>query len=328
MVSCLPASAIDSDFKPMSKNTSKPQADAPPSSMTGYAHVQKQTRCGLLTLELRSVNSRFLDLQFRMNDDLRVAEPLLRERINAALSRGKVECRLSWGRNDGVKTIPKVDLDLVRQLATLEQAIQSAMPKAAGFRTTDILNWPGVVEDNSLSSEELNAALSELIDEALQSLMASRQREGAQLAQVLAEKIEGMVQIVQALEPQIPVFLEQYEQKIRERMLESFDKMIQEKASHLTVADIEERVRHEVTLHSVRIDIREELDRLNTHFKEIQRIFKKGGVVGKRLDFITQELNREANTLGSKAHAYAQTQASIDLKVLIEQFREQVQNLE
>lgn len=297
-------------------------------SMTGYAHVQKQTRCGMLTLEIRSVNSRFLDLQFRMNDDLRLAEPLFREKINAALSRGKVECRLSWGRNDGAKTVPKVDIELVRKLADMEAQIQLAMPQVQHFRTTDILNWPGVVEDNSLTPEELQTALTELAEEALASLIASRQREGEQLKNVLNEKIEGMAQIVKDLEPQIPQFLEAYEQKIRERMTESFEKVMQEKAGGLTIADIEERVRHEVTLHSVRIDIREEIDRLNTHFTEIRRIFKKGGVVGKRLDFITQELNREANTLGSKAHSYGQTQASIDLKVLIEQFREQVQNLE
>lgn len=298
------------------------------SSMTGYAHVQRQTRCGLLTLELRSVNSRFLDLQFRMNDDLRIIEPVFREKINQTLSRGKVECRLSWGRTDGQKSIPKVDMTLVQQLANLENQIMSALPDVQRFRTTDILNWPGVVEDNSLSQEELSSVLGELMDEALVSLVASRQREGAQLASIMMDKIKAMSDIVQGLEPQIPVFVQAYEQKVRERLAEAFDKVLQDKASHLTVADIEERVRHEVTLHSVRVDVREELDRLRTHFVEIQRIFKKGGVAGKRLDFITQELNREANTLGSKAHAYVQTQASVDLKVLIEQFREQVQNLE
>lgn len=297
-------------------------------SMTGFASVQSVTRAGTLSLELRSVNSRFLDLNFRMADDLRNIEPLIREKLMKALSRGKVECRISWGRAEGEKRIPKVDLEQVRQLGELEASIQSALPKAGGFRITDILNWPGVVEDNSLSSDELQEIISALCDQAIDALKQSREREGAGLATVLLEKIDGMEAIVSSLLPMLPQFLAHYEGKIRERMTEAFDKIITDKASHLTVEDLEERIKHEVALHSVRIDVKEEVERLQTHFKEVRRILNQGGVIGKRLDFVTQELNREANTLGSKAHAIAQTQASIDLKVLVEQFREQVQNIE
>jgi uncharacterized protein (TIGR00255 family) len=297
-------------------------------SMTGFASVQSVTRAGTLSLELRSVNSRFLDLNFRMADDLRNIEPLIREKLMKALSRGKVECRISWGRAEGEKRIPKVDLEQVRQLGELEASIQSALPKACGFRITDILNWPGVVEDNSLSSDELQEIISALCDQAIDALKQSREREGAGLATVLLEKIDGMEAIVNSLLPMLPQFLAHYEGKIRERMTEAFDKIITDKASHLTVEDLEERIKHEVALHSVRIDVKEEVERLQTHFKEVRRILNQGGVIGKRLDFVTQELNREANTLGSKAHAIAQTQASIDLKVLVEQFREQVQNIE
>lgn len=297
-------------------------------SMTGFASVQSITRAGTLSLELRSVNSRFLDLNFRMADDLRQIEPLIREKLMKSLSRGKVECRISWGRAEGEKRIPKVDLEQVKQLAELETTIQSALPKASGFRITDILNWPGVVEDNSLSGDELQEIISKLCDQAVDALKQSREREGAGLAAVLLEKIDGMEAIVDSLLPMLPQFLAHYEGKIRERMTEAFDKIIADKASHLTVEDLEERIKHEVALHSVRIDVKEEIERLQTHFKEVRRILAQGGVVGKRLDFVTQELNREANTLGSKAHAIAQTQASIDLKVLVEQFREQVQNIE
>ncbi|HEX4878303.1 MAG TPA: YicC/YloC family endoribonuclease [Limnobacter sp.] len=301
---------------------------SPVHSMTGFANAQRVTRAGTLSMELRSVNSRFLDLNFRMPDDLRMAEPLVREKLMAALSRGKVECRISWGRAEGEKRIPKVDLAQVKLLAELETTIQSALPKANGFRITEILNWPGVVEDNSLSGEELQETIAALCDEAIEALKQTRAREGAQLATVLLEKIDGMQAIVQALLPQLPEFLAHYEGKIRERMLEVFNKVLADKASHLTVEDIEERVKHEVALHSVRIDVKEEIERLQTHFAEVRRILTQGGIIGKRLDFVTQELNREANTLGSKAHAIAQTQASIDLKVLVEQFREQVQNIE
>lgn len=297
-------------------------------SMTGFANAQSTTRAGNLSMELRSVNSRFLDLNFRMADDLRTVEPLIREKLMNALSRGKVECRISWGRAEGDKRIPKVDLEQVRQLGALETAIQSALPKAGGFRITDVLSWPGVVEDNSLSGEELQETIAGLCDQAIEMLKQSREREGAGLTAVLLEKVDGMEEIVNGLLPLLPQFLAHYEGKIRERMTEAFDKIIADKASHLTVEDLEERIRHEVALHSVRIDVKEEVERLQTHFTEVRRILKKGGVIGKRLDFVTQELNREANTLGSKAHAIAQTQASIDLKVLVEQFREQIQNIE
>ncbi|MCE2746316.1 MAG: YicC family protein [Burkholderiales bacterium] len=297
-------------------------------SMTGFANAQSTTRAGTLSMELRSVNSRFLDLNFRMADDLRTVEPLIREKLMNALSRGKVECRISWGRAEGEKRIPKVDLEQVKQLAALEASIQSALPKANGFRITDVLNWPGVVEDNSLSGEELQETISKLCDQAIDALKQSREREGAGLAAILLEKVDGMEAIVNSLLPMLPQFLAHYEGKIRERMSEAFEKIISDKASHLTVEDLEERIKHEVALHSVRIDVKEEVERLQTHFTEVRRILKKGGVIGKRLDFVTQELNREANTLGSKAHAIAQTQASIDLKVLVEQFREQIQNIE
>ncbi len=309
----------------MSKKT---KASGPVSSMTGYANVQHITRTGTLTLEIRSVNSRFLDLHFRMPDEFRVCETLIREKLTARLSRGKIECRLSWGKTGSTQHIPVVDLERVRQLSTLESTIRAVLPQAHGFRIQDVLNWPGVVEDDNLSGEELQQAIATLSDAAIDALEATRQREGQQLTEVLRAKLQGMESVIHALTPQLPEFVAHYEQKVRERMTEYFNKVIEEKATHLTIEDLEERIRHEVALHSVRIDVQEELDRLRTHFTEVNRILNQGGVIGKRLDFLTQELNREANTLGSKAHAIAQTQASIELKVLMEQFREQIQNIE
>ena len=297
-------------------------------SMTGFASVQSVTKAGTLTVELRSVNSRFLDLHFRMNDDLRIVEPLLREKLNAGLARGKVECRISWGRGEQTKQVPSIDVELIKQLAKLESQIQAAMPQLSTFRTTDILNWPGVVEDTSLSNDELQSEISSLCDQALDQLKQNRLREGGQLLAVLNEKIDAMQSIVETLEPQVPEIVAAYEKKIREKMTDALDRVISEKTEGLSVSDIEERIKHEVSLYSVRVDVKEELDRLVAHFKEVRRVLSKGGVIGKRLDFIAQELNRESNTLGSKAHAFAQTQSSIDLKVLVEQFREQIQNIE
>ena len=307
----------------------KPLQETTVYSMTGYANIQHSTRAGTLNLELRSVNSRFLDLHFRVADDLRHLEHIVREQLTAKLIRGKVECRLGWNRSDKNSSgIPTIDLEQISQLAALEQSIQDILPRAGGFRVTEILNWPGVVQDTSLSNDELQQTALSLCSTALEVLKQTRAREGAQTVQVLEQKRSEMQSIVVQLTSKLPDFLNAYELKIRERMRDFFAQVIQEKAGHLSIADLEERVRHEVALHSVRVDVQEELDRLNSHLVEIQRILNKGGPVGKRLDFVTQELNREANTLGSKAHAIAQTQASIDLKVLIEQFKEQVQNLE
>ena len=297
-------------------------------SMTGFASVQVSTRTASLNMELRSVNSRFLDIQFRMPDDLRIVEPLIRETLVGRLGRGKVECRLNWVRDNSQASIPTLQVDVIKSLSQLEQSIKQWLPQAEGFRVSEILNWPGTVEDNSLSTDELKAAVSALTEEACVALVDSREREGGRLNEILLDKLTQMTQIISELEPHLPSFIQHYENKLIERVTDLFNRGLEGQHQLVSKDELFDRVRQEVTIHGMRIDVAEEMERLRTHFKEAQHILKKGGAVGKRLDFLMQELNREANTLGSKASAIEQTKASLELKLLIEQMREQVQNLE
>ncbi len=300
----------------------------PISSMTGYACEQSINHAGTLTLELRSVNSKYLDLYFRLSDDLRHVEPLLREQLGQALSRGKVECKLVWSKHTLNQTLPPLNLKFVQQLAQVQATIQQLVPHLKPLTTSEIIHWPGVFEDNNLSAEELQTEVSKLCQHSIVQLQHNRYREGAALAQTLHDKIELMKNILAALEPQLPTFIQEYEKKVRDKITDSLQQTISEQELRASINDLQQRIQLEIAAYGVRIDIREEIDRLHAHFKEINRALKQGGPVGKRLDFICQELNREANTLASKAHALIQTNSAIDLKVLIEQCREQVQNIE
>ncbi len=297
-------------------------------SMTGFSSVSLPSRAGTLVLELRSVNSRFLDIQMRMPDELRPFESLIREQLGANLQRGKVECRVAWVKDGTRSSAPRLHADVLAQLASLQAAVRQAMPDAEGLRVADVLNWPGVLEDNSLDADELRALMANAVEQGIAALQASRLREGERLAGVLADKVRAMQTVLATLEPQLPVFLKTQADKITARLQESLGRALNGNPLESALTDLQDRIRQEVGIHQVRVDVTEEFDRLKTHFSEILRILTSKGPVGKRLDFLTQELNREANTLGSKSTAIEQTQTSIELKVLIEQLREQVQNLE
>ena len=297
-------------------------------SMTGFASVQIATRTAGLNMELRSVNSRFLDIQFRMPDDLRIAEPVIRDVLVNKLSRGKVECRLNWVRDNAGQATPRLQAEMVKSLLALQEDVRQLVPQAQPLSVDDILRWPGAIEDNSLSSDELRKACQELSEQACTALIHTREREGDRLKTILLDKVTQLQAVIDTLEPQLPAFIKHYEQKLMERVGELFFRAVEGQTNTVTKEEILDRVRQEVTIHGMRIDIAEELERLKTHFKETRHILQKGGAVGKRLDFLMQELNREANTLGSKASAIEQTSASLELKLLIEQMREQVQNLE
>ena len=299
--------------------------------MTGYAVTTRETAHGTLTLELRSVNSRFLDLQFRINDDLRSFEPVLREAIMARVTRGKVECRLSFGRKAaGAGTA--VNTVLLAQLAGLQSEIKARFPDAAALSVAELLRWPGMVEEAAASQESLQAEVGAAIAETLGAFVDSRQREGAALEAMLLARIADMEQIVARITPIVPQVVAQFQQKATDRMRDTLGLAVQagEAGANpvLSHQEAAERIRQEVTLYGIRIDIAEELTRLGAHLTETRHILKKGGHVGKRLDFMMQELNREANTVGSKAPAKELSDAAMALKLLIEQMREQVQNLE
>ncbi|HQR04796.1 MAG: YicC family protein [Proteobacteria bacterium] len=286
-------------------------------SMTGYAAGACDLGLAVLNLELKSVNSRYLDLSFRIGEDLRMAEMALRERITARMARGKVECRayLQSSPTKGGRD-PAPNAEIIAVLARLDLAVRKALPGAAPLSVAEVLRWPGVLAEDQITPEKLQTECLTLMDRLLDEFIASRAREGAKLADVLRARAATMRTLVDQVRPLLPQALTGYQERLAIKLRE-------------TVASLdEERIRQEIGVLAVRIDVDEELARLTTHLDELERILKKGGAVGKRLDFLMQELNREANTLASKSVSGDVTAIALELKLLIEQMREQVQNLE
>jgi uncharacterized protein (TIGR00255 family) len=284
--------------------------------MTGYAVVSAELPFGTLNLELRSVNHRYLDIQFRIPDELRALEAGMREMATARISRGKVEVRMAVAKSSASPSSLQLDEKLLAQLQLLNQRVRAAMPESEGLTVNDILRWPGMLGNDELEPEKLQEACNALIGRALDELTAMRAREGAKLRQILLDRIDSMEALVRKAAPRMPLLIAAYREKLSARLKEAMVNMD------------DDRLKQELVLFSSKIDVDEELSRLTTHFGEIRRILDKGGAVGKRLDFLMQELNREANTLGSKSVDLEVTQTSMDLKVLIEQMREQIQNIE
>ncbi len=300
--------------------------------MTGYAVTTRETAGGTLTIELKSVNSRFLDLQFRINDDLRALEPALREAIMGRITRGKVECRLSFGRKVAAVGAQVLNTTLLASLAGLQGEVQKQFRDASTLSVNELLRWPGVIEEAEIGQETLQADVAAAMAATVNTFVDSRAREGAALQAMLTARIDDMEVIVQRITPLIPQVIAQFQQKATERMQEALGLAAQTgtptAAPTISREEALDRIRQEVMLYGIRIDVSEELTRLATHLTETRHILKKGGAVGKRLDFMMQELNREANTVGAKASAKELSDASMALKLLIEQMREQVQNLE
>ena len=295
--------------------------------MTGYAVATSESAVGTLTIEIKSVNSRFLDLQFRINDDLRALEPDLRSAIMAAITRGKVEVRLSFGRKVAGGS-QALNLVVLEDLARLQSEVSRHFESAPTMTVAELLRWPGVIEEAQVGQESLQADVAALTARTVAAFVDSRKREGAALEAMLLARIDSMETIVKRITPLIPQVVSQFQQKAVERMQDALGMAGHGGASTLTRQEVMERIRQEVTLYGIRIDVAEELSRLSAHLAETRHILKKGGQVGKRLDFMMQELNREANTLGAKAAVKELADASMELKLLIEQMREQVQNLE
>lgn len=289
-------------------------------SMTGYAAVSAPTPRGVLSLELRSVNSRFLDLQLRVPDELRALEPVLRELLAARLGRGKVDCRLLLAASDAVPAGSRLNYEALARLREVSQEVLRALPGSTPLRVADVLRWPGVVAEAPLDEEAIRAAAAALCRKALEDLVAARAREGAKLAQAIGERIAAMRRHVDALAPHLPQALADYQARISEKLREAL--------GSTAGAVSEERIRAELALFASKADVDEEITRLRAHFGEVERVLGAGGAAGKRLDFLAQELNREANTLASKAASPVISDCALELKVLIEQIREQVQNLE
>ncbi len=285
-------------------------------SMTGFASVAAELETSSLTLELRSVNSRYLDLQLRMPDELRTQEPALREAISAQMSRGKVECRINLASRQSMQEPARLNPAMVQQLALWSTQVREVLTEARELSVADVLRWNGVLESPALSAETLQETLLALLQQALKEFAGARQREGGKLKSFLLERVALIESLRVAVAPRVPAAIAAYESKLRARLFEALG------------SEDDERVRQEITLYASKIDVDEELSRLHTHLTEVQRVLDKGGAVGKRLDFLMQELHREANTLGSKSVDAEVSRTAMEIKILIEQMREQVQNIE
>ena len=285
-------------------------------SMTGYAVKTRDLERGTLQLELKSVNSRYLDFHFRISDDLRALEMPLRELLASRLTRGKVECRLSFNAAAARTEQLQANHDLLLALKQLDAQVRAEMPAAAPLSVNEILRWPGMFGEQGIDFAALGPEVMALARAVLDDFSATRGREGAKLSAIIMERVAAMREIVARVAPRIPEAQALFTDKLRQRLQEALGN-----AS-------DERILQEVAVFAARIDVAEELARLTTHLDEVERVLKQGGACGKRLDFLMQELNREANTLGSKSAVTEVSQASMDLKLLIEQMREQIQNLE
>lgn len=288
-------------------------------SMTGFANVTRPISetgvGGTISFEIKSVNSRFLDLSFRFPDELRALEMPLRELLGKELARGKVECRAGWALKaaDAAETL---DTDRLQRLLQLAQEVQGFFADSRSLSTADVLRWPGVVRTAELNWATLLPEFQAMAVEAVKELKVVREREGARLADLIKTRTTAMRALVARAEPLIPAAQQAFAEKARAKLLEVMG------------SAEDERIRQELTLYAVRTDVAEELGRLKVHLDEVDRVVSTRGQAGKRLDFLMQELNREANTLGSKSVSSEVSAIAMELKLLIEQIREQVQNIE
>lgn len=285
-------------------------------SMTGFAAVERNLANATLLLELRAVNSRYLDLHFKLDDSLKCFEPLIRELIGEKLSRGKVECKLNLLQRSQSEQAPLLDESVLKQLAAMQTRAQQFFPQSRELSVADILRWPGVLQSEALDQNTIAEEVKSLVQQALLQLNASREREGEKLKTIILDRVVQIEALVAKVKPLLPQLHQEYQARLEQKLQE-------------TIKNIDdERVAQELVLFAQRIDVDEELERLSTHVAEVKRVLGGNAPAGKRLDFLMQELNREANTLGSKSVSVHTTQVSMELKVLIEQMREQIQNIE
>jgi uncharacterized protein (TIGR00255 family) len=286
-------------------------------SMTGFARHTAESAFGTLTCELRAVNHRYLDLQFRLPDELRAKETELRQQLAATLSRGKIDCSLHLKRRSGGNAEIQINEQLVQQLSERAADISVVLKNAASaVNPLDLLRWPGVIEEREIDSEPLFEAAAALLAETVVSLSEMRSSEGGRIAALLESRCNEILSIAAAVKARMPDVLLAVHRKQKERI------------ERLDVAADPARLETELALTAQKLDVDEELDRLESHVSEIRQTLASEQPVGRRLDFLMQELNREANTLGSKSADAETTRAAVELKVLIEQMREQIQNIE
>lgn len=285
-------------------------------SMTAYAQSSINTPWGELLCELRTVNHRYLEVSPRMPEEIRMLEPKIREAVAAKLKRGKVDCFIRLREQQEDLTNLELNQPVAQQLNDLLEKMQQQIPGMQSIRAIDVLRWPGVIKGNEIDIKQMQKLLLGVLNETLDLLIKAREKEGAKLTDLMCQRLQAMHEIIAKVEKIVPELAEQYRTRLDEKL-----------------AGIKEqlepnRLEQEMVMFLQKTDVAEELDRLRVHISEVEMVLGKPEPAGRRLDFLMQELNREANTLGSKAQDTRLTQASIDLKVLIEQVREQVQNIE
>jgi len=285
-------------------------------SMTAFSRCDRGTDWGGLSWEVRTVNHRYLEPSFRMPEELRAIESQLRERLTKRLGRGKIECNCRFQAQQETQTSLKINTELAKQVVATSREVDHLLYNSAAVNSMDILHWPGVVETSSADWGVLREQALELFDEALDDLIVTREREGDRLKAMIVERLDTMEGIVAEVRKVIPEIIAAQRTKIIERL------------AGLDVELDDGRLEQEASILVHKMDVDEEMDRLATHLDEVRRNLEGNKPVGRRLDFLMQELNREANTLGSKSINIDTTRSSVDLKVLIEQMREQIQNIE
>jgi len=287
-----------------------------PHSMTGFSSAEARVGAFRLVWEIRSVNHRFLELGFRLPEDLRAVEPDCRDLVAAAIKRGKVDCALKISADERGAMPRRTVAGALDALRSLEAETKRVFPEARPLTAHEVLRWPGVLEEPAQNAAALGDAVKTCLAAALRALEEARGREGARIAEMLAKRNAGITALIVGMKPQLEGVQVRYRERLKERL------------QRLDVQAEPERLEQELALLAQRVDVAEEIDRLGSHVAEIETILGKDEPIGRRLDFVIQELNREANTFASKVQEEALTRVAVELKVLIEQMREQVQNLE
>ncbi|MGX5175269.1 YicC/YloC family endoribonuclease [Aliikangiella sp. IMCC44653] len=285
-------------------------------SMTAFARQPIEEKWGVGAWEIRSVNSRYIETNFRMPEAFRYLEFKLREKLRSKLQRGKIDCSLRIDTSGAKAESLAIDSDVASSLVGSHAELQKIAGIEQAPDLTRLLNWPGLIKSAEVDSEQMEKQLLSLFDDAINQLISMREREGESLAEIIQQRLTGMSEQVELVRQEMPAIVQWQKDKILARFEE------------VKLEFEESRIEQEMVMIAQKIDVDEELDRLDTHIKEVTRLVKKGGSIGRRLDFLMQELNREANTLGSKSINSKTTAASVELKVLIEQMREQIQNIE
>ena len=287
-----------------------------PFSMTAFSRATGQTPWGEITCELRSVNHRYLEINPRLAEEVRSLEPRVRDVIAKHLKRGRVDCTIRLQQQEMWSGDIDVDMALIDKLVAVSQQVRDRAEDIKPLRAADVLRWPGVVRVAQLDEDQIGSVAVECLERATRQLVEIRKREGERLLESLLEKLHAAKNVVNELKQSIPQWQQLFRQRVEKRLAEAQVNLDQD------------RLEQEMLIYIQKSDVTEEMDRLDVHLNEVSNVFELAQPIGRRLDFLMQELTREANTLGSKSNDTRLTQASVDLKVLIEQMREQVQNIE